>query len=145
MKKQPSKRAEFWLIVFFGVSGLLFFAGAAYAWWDEHGGEAGTAHVTRCYSSGSFNKNRSVHCDATWIYHGRRATGYLENARMNYEGDTLDVRIHGTSHVTKTTYWVPIGLAVFGLLEIAVLVMILRSVRRRTGTGVPEPEPGSAA
>jgi hypothetical protein len=145
VKKTPSKRAQYGLIAFFLISGLLFFAGAAYAWWDEHGGEAGTAHVTDCYSSGLTNRNKSVHCDATWIYNGRRATGYLENARMNYEGRTMDVRIHGTSHVTVTSYWVPIGLALFGVFEVAVCVMIVRSFRRRNVTGVPEPEPGSAA
>lgn len=144
MKKPPSKRARYGLIAFFLVSALLFFAGAAYAWWDEHGGVAGQAHVTSCENV-SVGSRHSVHCDATWIYRDHRATGYVENAKMNQEGKTISVRIHGTSHVTNTTYWVPIGLALFGLFELAVLVMIVRSFNRQTATGVPEPAPESPA
>jgi hypothetical protein len=145
VKKTPSTRVQYGIIAFFLISGLLFLAGAAFAWWDEHGGEAGTAHVTRCYSDHITNKTSSVHCDATWVYKGRPAKGYVENARMNYEGRTIDVRIHGTGHVTVTTYWVPIGLALFGLFELAVLVMIVRAFRQQSAPGVPEPDPGSAA
>jgi hypothetical protein len=145
VKKQPSKRARYGLIAFFLVSALLLFGGAAYAWWDEHGGVAGTAHVTHCESRGSSRSGGGVHCDATWIYKDHRATGYVENANMKQVGKDISVRIHGASHVTNTTYWVPIGLALFGLFELAVLVMIVRVFRRQTATGGPEPEPGSAA
>jgi hypothetical protein len=58
-------------------------------------------------------------------------TGYVENARMSYEGRTIDVRIHGTSHVTVTTYWVPIGLALFGVFVGGVGAMVLVQYRRR--------------
>jgi hypothetical protein len=128
---QPNKRTARFLLAFFFISAAGFLAGAVYAWQDEHGGIAGTAHVTECHSRG-FGKNRSVSCDATWIYNDRRVTGYVENAKANQEGKDISVRIHGTSHVTNTTYWVPIGLGVFALFEAGVGVMILRQYRSRT-------------
>ena len=99
---------------------------------DEHGGIAGTAHVTHCVSrSGSGRYGGGTHCDATWIYRGRVATGYVENGKMNQVGKNVSVRIHGTGHVTETTYWVPIGLAVGGLFVLGVFGMVLVQYRRR--------------
>ena len=129
MKKQPSKRAQYGLLAFFFISGLGFLAGAAYAWADEHGGVAGKAHVTGCETR-HVSKRTSVSCTATWIYKDRKATGYVQNAKANQAGKDISVRIHGTSHVTNTTYWVPIGLALFALLELGVGVMLLRAFRR---------------
>jgi invasion protein IalB len=134
--KQPSKRAVYGLIAFFGISGLLFAGGAALSWSDEHGGVAGKARVTRC-TSHHYNKTASVNCDATWAYNGRTVTGYVENAKKNQAGKTISVRIHGTSHVTNTTYWVPIGLGLFALLELGVGAMILVKFRRRSATAEP--------
>ena len=126
------KRAFRILLAFFLIGALGFFAAAAYSWSDEHGGTAGEAHVTDCTSgSGGYKTGRTVHCDATWTYNGRSVSGYVENAKMNQEGKTISVRIHGTSHVTNTTYWVPIGLALFAVFELAVFVMILRQYRRK--------------
>jgi hypothetical protein len=130
MKKRPNKRAVYGLVAFFLIGGLAFLAAAAYSWVDEHGGSAGTARVTHCESS-HINRQSSVHCDATWTYNGRAVTGYVENAKANQEGKTISVRIHGTSHVTNTTYWVPIGLALFGLFTGGMGVWILVSYRRR--------------
>jgi hypothetical protein len=120
------------MLAFFLISGIGFLAGATYAWSDEHGGSAGTAHVTDCTrGTGGYKTGRSVHCDATWNYNGRTVTGYVENANLKQERKTISVRIHGTSHVTNTTYWVPIGLALFGVFELAVFVMILRQYRQK--------------
>jgi len=125
------KRALRILLAFFLVSGLGLGSLAAYSWADEHGGVAGKAHVTDCTSrSGGYKTGHTVHCDATWTYDGRTVTGYVENAMANQEGKTISVRIHGTSHVTNTTYWVPIGLGLFAALEFAVGLMILRRYRK---------------
>jgi hypothetical protein len=143
VKKQPSKRVVYGLIAFFVIGGVGFLAGAAFSWADEHGGVAGTARVTRCTSRHSGRPaSSSVSCDATWAHNGRTVTGYVENARMNQAGRTISVRIHGASHVTNTTYWIPIGLAIFGVLELAVGLMLFR---RRNATAAPVPDPGSAA
>lgn len=130
MTPQPNKRTVRFLLAFFFIGAAGFFAGAVYSWRDEHGGIAGTAHVTKC-DHHRYGKNSSVSCSATWIYNDRKATGYVENAKANQEGKDISVRIHGTSHVTNTTYWVPIGLGVFALFEAGVGVMILRQYRRR--------------
>lgn len=126
------KRSMRFLLAFFFISAAGFAAGAAFSWADEHGGIAGTAHVTHCTTSGgSARTGSSVHCDATWIYNDRRVTGYVENAKMNQVGKDISVRIHGTSHVTNTTYWVPLGLALFALLELGVALMLFRIYQRR--------------
>jgi hypothetical protein len=126
------KRAFLILLAFFFVSAAGFATGAVLSWSDEHGGVSGTAHVTHCTSrSGGTRTGGSVHCDATWNYNGRKVTGYVENAKMNQVGKDISVRIHGTSHVTNTTYWVPLGLAAFALFELGVGLMILRTYSRR--------------
>ena len=118
------------LLAFFFVSAAALATGAVLSWSDEHGGIAGKAHVTKCISSNA-TKQGYLSCDATWTYNGRTVTGYVENASKSQLGKTISVRIHGTSHVTNTTYWVPIGLALFALFELAVGLMLLRIYRRR--------------
>jgi hypothetical protein len=130
VKKQPSKKAVVGVIAFFLLGGLGMLAGAAYAWNDEQGGVAGKAYVTRCTSAGS-GSGANVHCDATWTYKGHPASGWVENARMSYEGKAISVRIHGTDHVTVATYWVPIGLGVMGLFVLGCGVMLLVQIIRR--------------
>jgi hypothetical protein len=132
VEKTPSKKAIYAVLSIFFVGGLGFLIGAGFSWADEHGGTPGKAHVTHC-TSHDFGKRAgsSIDCDATWTYKGRTVTGYVENAMANQVGKTISVRIHGTSHVTNTTYWVPIGLAIFGVLEFAVGAMVLRRIRRR--------------
>ena len=125
------KRAFKILLAFFFVSALGFLAGAVFSWRDEHGGTAGTAHVISCIDRSGGARNSYLSCDATWTYNGRTVTGYVENAMKNQLGKDISVRIHGSSHVTNTTYWVPIGLALFALLEAGVGVMILRRYRSR--------------
>jgi hypothetical protein len=132
VRKQPSKRVRYGLIAFFVVGALGFLAGAVYAWSDEHGGIAGKAHVTHCESHYSGRRGNALHCDATWTYKVRTVTGYVENANRHQLGKTVSVRIHGTSHVTNTTYWVPIGLALFALAEAGVAVMVIRVFRRQS-------------
>ncbi|HEX6711747.1 MAG TPA: hypothetical protein VF066_00125 [Thermoleophilaceae bacterium] len=125
-------RGFLFLLAFFFVSAAGFATGAVLSWNDEHGGVSGTAHVTHCTShSGSARTGGGVSCDATWSYNGRTVTGYVENAKMNQAGKDISVRIHGTSHVTNTTYWVPLGLALFALFELGVGLMILRVYARR--------------
>jgi hypothetical protein len=132
VEKQPSKRAIYGCLAFFFLAGLGFLAGAVFSWADEHGGVAGTAHVTRCTSQiGGPHTAGSISCDATWTWKGRTVSGYVENANGKQVGKTISVRIHGTSHVTNTTYWVPIGLGVCGLLAFALDVMLLRAFRRQ--------------
>ena len=55
---------------------------------------------------------------------------------MYKDGKVLSVRIHGAGHVTLVTYWVPIGLALAGLLIGGTGVWLLTVFRRRR-----EPEP----
>ena len=136
-RKPPGKVTVYGLIAFFLVAGLGLLAGGAFAWNDEHGGTAGTAHVTRCRSVGS-GKGSNLYCEATWRYRGRIVTGYVENGRRGDVGKTISGRIHGSSHITKATYWVPIGLWIFGLLVLAVAVMLILRIRSR-------PPPGWAA
>jgi hypothetical protein len=129
VKAQPSKRAVYgWMGVFLLV-GVLLLAGGVYGWSDEHSGVAGEANVTRCVSQHVSSRQGGVHCDATWTFNGRQATGWVQNARMNYEGRTISVRIHGTDHVTVATYWVPIGLALAGLAVVGVSVMVIARYR----------------
>jgi len=125
------KRAFRFILAFFFLSAAGLAIGAVLSWSDEHGGIAGKAHVTKCISSNAI-KNGYLSCDATWTYNGRTVTGYVENASKKQLGKTISVRIHGTSHVTNTTYWVPIGLALFALLELAFALWMLRTYRRRT-------------
>jgi hypothetical protein len=132
VEKRPSKRAYYSVIAFGVLAGLLMLAGGVYSWTDEHGGIGGKARVTSCESHHITSRQAdAVYCDATWTYKGRTATGYVENAKMDYEGKTIDVRIHGTSHVTVTTNWVPIGLFVFGLFIAGGSLALLRQYQRR--------------
>ena len=124
------KRSFRFLLAFFFVSAAAFAVGAVLSWSDEHGGVAGKAHVTKCISN-NYTRQGYLSCDATWTYNGRTVTGYVENANKKQLGKTISVRIHGTSHVTNTTYWVPIGLALAALFELAIGLMVLRMYRRR--------------
>ena len=128
---QKQKRSFRILLAFFFVGALGFLTGAVFSWRDEQGGVAGTAHVTKCISR-HYTKQGYLSCDATWTYKGRTVTGYVENARADQAGKDISVRIHGTSHVTNVTYWVPIGLGLVALFEAGVGVMILRQYRRRS-------------
>jgi len=127
--KPPSKLAIVLVLSIFFVGGPLLLAGGVYAWTDEQSGVAGKAHVTRCTKAGS-GKGSSVHCDATWIYNDKPANGWVQNAKYNYAGKTIDVRIHGTDHVTVATYWVPIGLLIMGLFVTVMGFVLLRGLRR---------------
>ena len=141
---KPKKRVVYGLIAFFLVAAVGFLVGAGFAWSDEQSGEKGSAHVYHCADSRLMNR-ADVHCEATWIYKGRPANGWVQNAKMNYAGKTISVRIHGTDHVTVATYWVPIGLAVMGLLVGAMGVWLIFIWRRRMATAAPEPPLGSPA
>jgi hypothetical protein len=127
--KPPSKRAVYGVIAFFMLAGLGLIAGGAFAWRDEHSGTAGTAHIYKCYHHTA--RYGGLDCYARWTYNGRIATGYVENAKASQLGKDVSVRIHGTGHVTEQTYWVPIGLWVFGLLIIGFFGWLLVQYRRR--------------
>ena len=130
-----AKRKFFIVVGFMIFLSLGLIAGGVFAWIDEHSGTAGTAHVTRCvshwYGGGGVGNSRSLDCDATWTYNGRAVTGYVENGKRNQVGKDVSVRIHGTSHVTEQTYWVPIGLWVMGLLCVGVFGWITVKAARR--------------
>lgn len=142
MKPTASKRAIYGVIAFFLIAAVGFVVGAAFAWSDEQSGVKGKAHVYHCVDYRTMNKS-DVHCDATWVYEGRPASGWVQNAKMNYAGKTISVHIHGTDHVTVATYWVPIGLAVMGLLVGAMSVWLFVIWRRRMATAAPAP-PGES-
>ena len=129
--QQPSKRAVYGWMGFFFVCGALLLALAVYGWVDEQSGTAGKATVTHCVSQHVSSRQSGVHCDATWIYRDHAVTGWVQNAKMNYEGKTISVRIHGSDHVTVTTYWIPIGVGLLGLLAMGVSVFVIAKFRRR--------------
>src|SRR4051794_30749522 len=122
---------------------LVVVAGGVYAWLDEHTGIGGTAHITRCstvHGIGPRGRGSVVDCDATWVYKGKRVGGYVENGKYNQIGKDVSVRIHGTSHVTEQTYWVPLGLGLGGLACAGLFgFLALRMVGRPTVEVTPEP------
>ena len=122
-------RALYGLIAFFLVGGLLLLAGATYAWVDEHSGTPGKARITHCRSRHVSNRT-SVSCDATWVYNDHTVSGWVQNAKKYEDGKVISVRIHGADHVTRVTYWVPIGLALMGLFVGGVGVwFLIRTLR----------------
>ena len=131
VKPGGSKKAVFGIIAFFLLGGLGFVVGAGFAWSDEHSGTAGTARIVHCTKGARVKNTANVSCDATWVYNGRTVTGWVQNARLWRDGHELPVRIHGTGHVTRTTYWIPIGLAIFGVLTLALAVWLTVLWRRR--------------
>jgi hypothetical protein len=139
--KPPTRRAFYILVAFFGLSAIGFLTGAYFSWQDEHTGIAGKVRITHCVSHTM--KYGGLNCDGTWVYKDRVVTGYVENAKANQVGDTVDARIHGTSHATIKTLWVSIGLALFGLFEAIVGIWIGRSVLRRIRAAESEPPPGA--
>ena len=129
----PKAKRKFFIVVgFMMFLSLGMIAGGLFSWIDEHSGTAGTAHVTHC-TSHYFGKRAggSISCDATWVYNGRTVTGYVENAMAHDLGKDISVRIHGTSHVTKQSYWVPLGLGLGGLLCLGVFGWITVLAARR--------------
>jgi hypothetical protein len=146
---QPNAKRNFYILAgVMIVLGLGMIAGGSLAWMDEHSGTAGTAHVTGC-TSHDFGPRTggSINCDATWVYKGRVVHGYIENGRANQVGKDVSVRVHGTSHVTEQSYWVPIGLWVMGLFVVVTFVLVTRQVARRAAAPVTPAAPptGSAA
>ena len=133
MKAGASKRGIYWVIALLLVGGLAMGAGAAWSYADEHTGRSTQAKVTKCTHSGH-GKNSSVNCVGTWIDGDRVVTGPIENGRMNYEGETKTVRVHG-GRATVPTLWVSIALAVMGVAVFAVGAWVLAIVRR----GPPQP------
>jgi hypothetical protein len=65
------------------------------------------------------------------VYNGRTVHGYIENGKENQVGKDVSVRIHGTSHVTEQTYWVPIGLWLGGLFVVVTFVLVTVQAARR--------------
>lgn len=127
---QPTSKRKIYIVG--GVMillGLGIIAGGAFAWIDEHSGTPGTAHVIRCIHHTS--QRGGLDCDGTWVYNGRTVTGYIENPQASQLGKDVSVRIHGTSHATEQTYWVPIGLWVMGLFVVVTFALVTRQAARR--------------
>lgn len=123
-----SRKALWWLIAFFTVAGLGFFAGAAWSYLDEHSGRSGEATVTRCEGSRHVRSTTS-HCSGRWLVDGRERTGPVFNAKPGDVGKTLAVRIHG-GHASRPRLWVTIGLAAMGLFVVGVAVMLVVQLLR---------------
>ena len=140
-----AKRKFLWVAGIMTFLSLLIVAGGTFAWIDEHSGTAGTAHVTHCSTShgiGPGTGQSSVSCDGYWTYKGRTVHGYVENGKYNQIGKDVSARIHGTSHATEQTYWVPIGLWVGGLACAGLFGwLMVRAVRRPTA---PPTDPAPA-
>jgi len=129
VKKGASKKVAYSLIAFFVIGGLGFLAGATWSYLDEHSGTAATAKVTRCVSSGS-GRHRNLYCTGTWTVDGRTVTGAVYNGRRHDVGKSVSVRLHG-NHASKPQIGVSIGLAVFGILILAMAVWLAVLWRRR--------------
>ena len=136
MKPGASKKVAYGLIAFFLIGGLGLLAGAAWSYLDEHSGTAAQAKVTRCVSSGG-GRHANVYCTGTWTVNGRTVTGLVYNGRRGDVGKTLSVRVHG-HHASRPQIGVSIGLAIFGLLILAMAVWLMVLWRRRPP---PEPQP----
>ena len=133
MKEGANKRALYWIIAFLLLGGLALGAGAAWSYVDEHSGTATQAKVTKCTHSGH-GKGGSVYCIGTWRDGSRVVTGPIENGRMDDEGQTKAVRVHG-GRATIPTLWVSIALALMAAGVIGVSLWLLAIVRR----GVAQP------
>lgn len=133
MKQRSNRRAVYAVVTVLLAGAVALLVAAASALSDARSGTPGKAHVTQCEAQ-SYATETNVSCAATWIYNGRRVSGWVQNAKLHYQGKTLAVRIHGADHVTVASYGLTIELALLGLLAGGVAVWLLVKFRRAPQT-----------
>jgi hypothetical protein len=133
----PRNRRAPWLIVVFGLVGLVITYGGFSVYRDQHSGTPGTAKVTEC-QGGTGKYDRGIHCRGTWevggdaiFGDGELALGRIEGADKGDVGKTIAVRIHGTDHATVPALGTPIVLWALGVpISLLCLWGLLRWWRR---------------
>jgi hypothetical protein len=114
------RRPSPWLFGVPLVVGLALVFGGLWVLRDQRSGVAGTAKVTSCDGGGG-KYSPGVRCQGIWqvggslvFEDGQIVSGPVEGAGSGDVGKTIDVRIHGSDHVTVPGLGMPIALWAIG-------------------------------
>jgi len=130
-----SPKATKYMLAFFAVAALGFFAATVWSYQDNYGGTKAEATITRCEDTGGPFRRRNVdeiYCYGRWVVDGRRQTGDVFNAKPSDVGKTISVRVHG-DRASKPQLWQTIGMAVGGLFMVGTVVLVARESRKPPG------------
>ena len=132
-----SQKATRYLLAFFAVAALGFFAATVWSYQDNYSGTKAEATITHCEDRGGILRTRNldeIYCYGRWVVNGRRQTGDVFNTKPSDVGKTISVRVHG-DRASKPQLWQTIGMAVGGLFMLGTIVLVVRESRNRRDLG----------